>query len=96
VTNEQNDTVTLQASGLPSGASFDVFLVQNSALDAGFNGFSSSWYQSDLESDARVQQLYGDQFPGCVRDDLRLPLPHDHIVLDLGAAEARDVDARAP
>lgn len=52
VTNEQNDTMTLQAGGLPPGASFDVFLVQNSALDAGFTSFGSGWYQSDLEADA--------------------------------------------
>jgi hypothetical protein len=52
VTNEQNDTMTLSAGGLPPGASFDVFLVQNSPLDAGFSGFGFGWYQSDMESDA--------------------------------------------
>lgn len=48
-----NDTMTLTASGLPPNTGFDMFLVQNSPLDAGaFAGFGFGWYQSDVQSDA--------------------------------------------
>ncbi|HEV2235624.1 MAG TPA: hypothetical protein VGR57_03095 [Ktedonobacterales bacterium] len=52
VTGAQNDEMTLKARGLPANTGFDVFLVQNSAFDAGFRGnFGFGWYQSDLQSD---------------------------------------------
>lgn len=52
VRNQENDRLTLIASGLPKKTAFDVFLVQNSPLDPGtFRGFGFGWYQSDLQSD---------------------------------------------
>jgi hypothetical protein len=52
-TNAQNDIMVLSATGLPANTGFDMFLVQNSPLDAGFNGFGFGWYQSDVQSDSR-------------------------------------------
>jgi hypothetical protein len=49
----QNDLMSLTASGLPPNTGFDLFLVQNSPLDAGFTGFGFGWYQSDVQSDSR-------------------------------------------
>jgi hypothetical protein len=48
----QNDVMTLMAKGLPQKTAFDMFLVENSPLDANFPGFGFGWYQSDLQSDA--------------------------------------------
>jgi len=53
VTDAQNDIMVLTARGLPPNTGFDLFLVQNSPLDAGtFPGFGFGWYQSDLQSNA--------------------------------------------
>jgi hypothetical protein len=53
VTGAQNDKMILTARGLPPNTGFDMFLVQNSPLDAGtFAGFGFGWYQSDLQSDS--------------------------------------------
>jgi hypothetical protein len=53
VTDEQNDVMTLTASGLPPNTGFDMFLVQHSPLDQGtFSGFGFGWYQSDVQSDS--------------------------------------------
>ena len=65
ITGEQNDVMTLVASGLPKNTGFDMFLVQNTPLDKGtFPGFGFGWYQSDLQSDSngnakvRVQGIF--------------------------------------
>ena len=53
VNGQQNDVMTLTASGLPKSTGFDMFLVQNTPLDAGtFSGFGFGWYQSDVQSDS--------------------------------------------
>ncbi len=50
---QQNDVMTLTASGLPASTGFDMFLVQYSPLDGGtFSGFGFGWYQSDVQSDS--------------------------------------------
>jgi hypothetical protein len=65
VTGALNDVMVLTASGLPKNTGFDMFLVQNSPLDAGtFPGFGFGWYQSDVQSNAhgnaevRVQGIF--------------------------------------
>ena len=53
VNGQQNDVMTLTASGLPKSLGFDMFLVQNTPLDSGtFSGFGFGWYQSDVNSDS--------------------------------------------
>ncbi len=53
VNGQQNDVMTLTASGLPKSTGFDMFLVQHTPLDSGtFSGFGFGWYQSDVESDS--------------------------------------------
>lgn len=48
-----NDILVLRASHLPPNVGFDLFLVENSPLDAGtFVNFGFGWYQSDVESTA--------------------------------------------
>jgi hypothetical protein len=50
--DQDNDKLTLTASGLPPNTGFDLFLVEHSPFDVGFAGFGFGWYQSDLESDS--------------------------------------------
>lgn len=53
VTGAQNDLMVLTARGLPPNTGFDMFLVENSPLDAGtFPGFGFGWYQSDIQSNS--------------------------------------------
>jgi len=53
VNGQQNDVMTLTASGLPASTGFDMFLVQYTPLDGGtFSGFGYGWYQSDVQSDS--------------------------------------------
>ena len=50
---QQNDVMTLTASGLPKNVGFDMFLVQHTPLDTGtFSGFGFGWYQSDVQSNS--------------------------------------------
>jgi hypothetical protein len=46
VANDQNETLTLKASGLPPDTGFDLFITQVPNAP-----FGVSWYQSDLQSD---------------------------------------------
>jgi hypothetical protein len=63
-TGSQNDVMKLTVEGLPKNTGFDLFLVEHSPLDAGFNGFGFGWYQSDLQSNdegeasVRVQGIF--------------------------------------
>jgi hypothetical protein len=52
VLHQQNDLMTVVASGLPPNTAFDLFTVEHSPFDAGFAGFGFGWYQSDLDSTA--------------------------------------------
>ena len=47
VAHGQNETLTLNASGLPANTGFDLFITQVPNAP-----FGVSWYQSDLQSDA--------------------------------------------
>ena len=57
ITSAPNDTMTLNASGLPPNTGFDIFIVQNSPFDSGFGGFGFGWYQSDMESSSLGKAL---------------------------------------
>ena len=56
VRGDLNDGLFLKGKYIRPGLAFDMFTVQNSALDAngvpvaGFGGFGLAWYQSDLEA----------------------------------------------